>query len=158
MKLFKRIKYEFGYDMETMLKTDIPECEKNRPLFWNNYNQKKFKDIVFDKIKNKKIDVYSFDKMDKLSSAEIDTLMINWIVEDIDPETGDFINLKENFGVEDLMSFIFYENWYINEKTLQIHKQVLGVAPVFSRSALNIEGEDGVERSTPFFIYFNKEK
>ena len=149
MKLFKKIKYEFGYDSEKMLKTDIPESEKEESLFWNSYNKKKFKEIIFDRITNKKHDVYSFDKMQKLSLAEVDSLMVLGVVEDIDPETGEMNYIKKKYQIEDLKTFIFYENWYINPKTLQIHKKVLGVAPVFYISS------DKIEKKIPFFIYLN---
>jgi len=157
MKLFKKIKYEFGYDIEKMRKTDIPEYEKERPLFWNNYNNKKFKEIIFDKIVNKKLDVYSFDTMKRLSSAEIDTLMIKGTVIDINPDTGENIYVQEKFKIEEFKSFIFYENWYVNPKTLQIHKQVLGVAPVFYTKLLK-EDKEEIEKRVPFLVYFNEEK
>ena len=39
---------------------------------------------------------------------------------------------------------------------MQIHKQVMGVAPVFYFSSVDKENVEHIEKRIPFFLYFNK--
>ncbi len=156
MKLFKKVSYEHGFDLETMKRTDIPESETTKPLFWNSYHSKTFKETIFDKIVNKKVDVYSFDKMQKLSSREVDSLLVYGKIEDIDFETGEAIDIVDNITLSDFKTIIFQENWYVNPKTMQIHKQVVGVAPVFYFLYVDQDNVEHVEKRIPFFVHFNQ--
>ena len=69
------------------------------------------------------------------------------------------IKVEANSKKEELLSekyIIDDEVSNVNPKTLQIHKQVLGVAPVFYNSFINEKGEDEIEKRIPFLIYFNE--
>ncbi len=59
---------------------------------------------------------------------------------------------------EKINSYIFIENWYINENTLQIHKEVVGIAPVSIYYDKTDEENKKPLRKIPFVVYFDSNK
>ncbi|MCF6366168.1 MAG: ankyrin repeat domain-containing protein [Bacteroidales bacterium] len=158
MSLFKKVKYEFWTENPMQKEIPvIPEIEKNRPLFWSSYNQSTFKEVIFNSAVKGEINAYNFYSGKKLSS---DDLMQNlnlpaYIIEDVDPETGDFIKktVQDKINPKDINSFIFIENWYVDEKNLSMKKEVVGIAPVIYYSENN-----KYKKIIPFVVYFDESK
>jgi hypothetical protein len=161
MKLFKKIKYEFGFaSVEEFTYLGLPNVEINKPLFWSSYNQKTFKKVLLETAMSGKVNTYDFTTKQRLSADELKDKLVLYkdSVEDIDPETGEFIFLILTKKIEhtDINSFIFIENWYIDPQTYDIGKEVIGIAPVvyFRKD----ENSPDYEKKIPFVVYFNESK
>jgi len=170
MKLFKKTEYEFLLENEDILfenseitngiSTYIENI--NTPLL-NSYSRSKFINMLFAQVLSGKSEGVDYetgtrlnpDEIRKRAGERIDTLMME------DPENYELLKevvLKTEFTsfLNEIKSIIFIEEWYIDEKTLQIKKVVKGVVPV--RWYYNYEDYEQIklEKIKLFQVNFNQ--
>ncbi len=77
---------------------------------------------------------------------------------DYDNNTGDESQkvVKSQFQPSEIRSLLFYEDWYINESTLQFDKRITAIAPVRYYMRDESEGEFGTKK-IPCVLYTNSE-
>jgi len=77
---------------------------------------------------------------------------------DYDINTGDEIQkvVKSQFQPMEIRSLLFFEDWYINESTLQIDKRITAIAPVRYYMRDESEGEFDIKQ-IPCVLYTNSE-
>jgi ankyrin repeat protein len=161
MELLKKIKYEYFIEDPTDEEFEIiPNIEENKALFPSSYNKKKFKDELFELVTTGTVKAYDFHNGQKLSNEEInerlkiysDTVLL------MDVETGElFEALDEKItGSEDIKSFVFLENWYLDSKSLSIKKDVIGIAPVVYYEDRRNDDDYVIRRKILFTLYFDE--
>ena len=80
------------------------------------------------------------------------------LVEDLEDPDGPML-VKEIIEpeTEKIKSYVFIENWYLDTKTLQIEKEVVGIAPV--RYYINTDNPTAQPvRKIDFVVYFDESK
>ncbi|MCF8298725.1 MAG: hypothetical protein K9J13_14345 [Saprospiraceae bacterium] len=122
---------------EILFEDKIQLIEKHNCPFWNSYNKDQLANYLLD-ASIVKDNAYSYENPEqKLNSQEI--------VDIIEPkrnesfyifsDDGDIlrdtsIQITEALTAYDIVSYIFYEEWFINPTTLYIEKKITGICPV----------------------------
>ncbi|MCD4794317.1 MAG: hypothetical protein K8R54_13865 [Bacteroidales bacterium] len=170
MKLFNKVTYEYyinNVELEMYRINDdiiqglqLEEClEKQGCAYWTSHTKEKFKHLIIDDVISGKRKGFDFHTL-KLLETEKCKKRIGIFTDSIyspNIETGEFtVNIFERqLDYSEIKSFIFIENWYVDEITLRIKKEVLGVAPVrtyYKEDDYNLEKP---QKIIPFVVFFN---
>ncbi len=147
---------------DTLLKLqneDYRSVENENSPFLNAVTQRNVAQLFYKKAMDENTIVFDMDgfykKKEDINSA------FGVRVEDIvvyDIETGDEAVKKviDEFQPDQIRSLLFYEDWYINEATLQFDKRITAIAPI--RYYIKDDSEDGTPRKQiPCVLYTNNE-
>jgi len=142
--------YDYGY-MDTVFYSNLYEEEKP---FWVPYNKRKLADALCNLVLDKKLKAYDYNNPERvLGAEEIDNKLFKRdtvILEN--PETNETetrvitVENKDNIN-----SYVFYEDWYINPNSLAIVKKVKAVAPVINEK-MYYDDKDFKRIFDPLFI------
>lgn len=170
MKLFNKVTYEYyinNIELEIYrINNDIIQdlhleqnLEKQGCVYWTSFTKEKFKHLIIDDVIKGKREGFDFqtrklleiDKCKERIGIYIDSVYVP------DIETGELtINTYEReLDYSEINSFIFIENWYIDEISLRIKKEVTAVAPVRTYYSDDDFDQNKPIKIIPFFINLN---
>lgn len=139
-------------DIKSMKYTEKFSCP-----FWSSYSRQKLVYTIFDQVLSGKSSAYDYHNNMELDTMEIRNRMDAGIrsYTIIDPETGYEIKKTElpDPDLDEIQSVIFIEEWYYDEKTLELGKKLKGVAPIRSYFP---DGDGPFEERIVFVTYFNE--
>ena len=123
------------------------------------------KNVLIQKLISKQVQAYSFMLRDTLTALSYDE-----VKQRMGEETQTYINIDETTGNEDtvkvdkkiepseIVGIAFIEDWYIDNKTMQIYKDVKGIGLVREYTKEMQGQESQIARVIPFFVYFSNHK
>lgn len=170
MKLISEVTYEYyinNVELEIYrINEDLMQglqLEKNLKKqgceYWTSYAKEKFKHLIIDDVISRKRKGFDFQTL-KLLETEKCKKRIGIFTDSIyspNIETGEFTvnTFERQLDYSEIKSFIFIENWYVDEITLRIKKEVLGVAPVRTYYKEDDYNSEKPQKIIPFVVYFN---
>lgn len=137
MKFLGHFQYEFSIENKTLFGKDDENAlyleELDAPN-WNSFARQIFRNLLINRAlsgKSKVVDYYTNNALNLDEIKENLGYGVQKVVV-IDPETGQEkeIEMETNIYKEDIKSLIFFEDWYIDTKTMRIKKYVKAIAPV----------------------------
>jgi hypothetical protein len=158
LKQIYRIKYEFPIENENLsfyAEWEFGKYEKYDNPMWTVLAADRLKNLLFKAVINGKIQPYDFETGEPMSLADcrigLGEREENYMIyNEYEEYTDNIVKIPAN--MDDVKSFIFVEDWLIDEQSLQIVKTVVGIAPV--RYYMPSYENEQIERKVPFVIYF----
>lgn len=135
------------------------------PEWLENIQVKHAINILLSKALSGTAQAYSFMIRDSLTPLTVSDLKIR-----LGEETQSYINVDETTGEEDTVSIdkkiepneitgvVFIEDWYIDNKTMQIYKDVKGIGLVREYVKYLDANEPEIAKTIPFIMYFSNHK
>ncbi len=112
---------------------ELAFIEKENCPFWNSMDKSTLCDFIFNlnKIKDKSYDFTNPSK--KLSETEIKNILFpkeKFSIYDFSKEEYIDTLIANPIQSNDIISFIFFEEWFLDEETLYLEKKITAIVPV----------------------------
>lgn len=148
--------------LEKDVTTVVPFNNSDNPEFYNNILVNYTVEVIIDYMLKTKTPAYSFmfrDSVKAIPQADIALRLGQETVKEvvIDEESGetDTVLIDRKIELSEIIGFAFIEDWYLDEETMQIYKEVKAIAPVRQYTKIMSNGEYDTGTSIPFCMYFS---
>lgn len=147
--------------LETNVAYEVPFNNEENPEFLDRIQIHHVAKTILDKALCGNVKSYSFAYRDTLLLREQDevkeSLGEGTICYTNEDEVGniDTLCVEQKADVQEITGLAFIEDWYINEKTMEIVKIVKGIAPVRTYYHFVDNSEPELVKSIPFVMYLN---
>ena len=168
MQLFQKVKYEFNVSNTYPTPENADEYEwdlyyekENSPA-WSSYSKQRFTYFIIDEVLTANRPAYDFNTGEQVPIQKIrehlgeskDTIMIeNW---DSDFSEYQEVVVENPIRLNEIQSFIFIEDWYVDTISMQINKKIIGIAPVRHYYRDEDYDQENVIKKTLFVVYFDE--
>lgn len=125
-----------------------------RNPFWNSHTYTTLVDALFNNVEEGKVNTFDFNTKETISYSEIEDRMgATEMTITYQNEEGDEVTqtIKPDLIAKEIKSLIFIEDWYIEENSLALRKEIKGIAPV--RYFMKGKSED-IIKQIPFVILY----
>ncbi len=136
------------------------EVSFNDDITNNKYlDVEKFAHLIIDPVLKGEKKAYDFFEKTELKPIDIKYTLGYSVdsVEEENPETGEWVSkvieTAEDFS--SIKAFIFTEDWYIDNKTFAIRKEVKSIAPVIIKTKIDSDGEAYQSKKIAFLVKLN---
>ena len=136
---------EGNYGKKTNRWSDFVSYYENwKAPFLTFYGRNMLIETIFNKVKSGKISASDFSSKKKLTFKEIKERMgakdMTMIIEELDGTKVEK-TISGYYNLDDIKSYIFTEDWYLDPVTLRIVKKVRAIAPVWYKDIMNDNNE-----------------
>jgi hypothetical protein len=140
---------------------EVPLKNEANPEFLENIQVKHVIDVLLAKTLCGNVQAYSFMMRDSLTALPVSDIKLR-----LGEETESYVNVDETTGEQDTISVdkkiepseitgvAFIEDWYIDTKTMQIYKDVKGIALVREYMKYLDANEPEQAKTIPFVMFF----
>lgn len=139
---------------------EVPLVNEENPEFLENISVKQIAKVLVEKALSGTIDCYSFSFRDSLilhSPEEVkkDLGKETTCYEEENEGIIDTICVDKDIDIGEICGVAFIEDWYVNKHTMEIYKDVKGIAPIraFYHTPDN-DTQSELVKSIPFVMYF----
>lgn len=165
--IHNEVLYDYNFITPDSQKCDFIEkyndtyrlTEKYNCPFWNSYNKATLFESIIKLARKKTIKLYEYNNPSKeIAKNELlgiidfnDTTFVEDVV------TGKDIEIITSYSLDEkqIVSYVFFEDWYIDTKTLYIEKTIKAIAPV---AAFYIEKEEKIIFKPLFILSLEQNK
>lgn len=148
--------------LEKNVAYEVPLYNKDNPEFLENIMPKHVLNVFLEKALSESVPVYSFMLRDSLIALTIDDVKFRLgegveLVAEYDSETGeeDTLRYEKKIDPQELSGLAFIEDWYIDETSMAIYKDVKAVALVREYYKFLDQNDPELVKVIPFMMFFS---
>lgn len=139
---------------------EVSFVNEDNPEFLEDIQIKQVAKVVVEKAICGNVDCYSFAYRDTLLPRELDEVKISLGKETIcyDNENDetletDTLCIDKEIDLKEITGLAFIEDWYLNDSTMEIYKEVKAIAPVRTYYHDTEDTQSELVKSIPFVMY-----
>ncbi|MCQ2959195.1 MAG: hypothetical protein MJ198_03285 [Bacteroidales bacterium] len=139
---------------------EVPLTNENNPEFLEDMHVKQVVKTIVEKATCGNVDCYSFAYRDTLIPRSLEEVKISLGKETICYDTEidetyetDTLCIDKEIDLKEITGLAFIEDWYINDSTMEILKEVKAIAPVRTYYHNSDDTQSELVKSIPFVMY-----
>ena len=133
--------------------------KQDDPSFIRGFNEENFTQLFLNSVLSGKKKAYSFDDINTILSVDEIKQVIGVTVDTMFVENEDAsmdtVIVQNEADPESIIGLIFIEDWFYNEQTMVIEKEVKGIAPIWYNVIITSDGQSYETKQIPFLIKFD---
>jgi len=155
---FKQKYPELSNSFSNLSNEDYTVFENENSPFLNSITQQKMALLFYKKAMDENTITYSSEGFYQPKQSINDALNVrDVLVSDYSENVEVLKKIHYDFNPQELKSILFFEDWYINEATLQFDKRITAIAPVRYYFREDDYDDNSHLKRVPFLIYTNNE-
>lgn len=151
-KAFRLIASDVAYE--------VPLVNKENPEFLDDIQVKQVVKTIVEKAICGNVESYSFAYRDSLIQRTLDEVkqslgkeIICYNTENDETNETDTLCIDKDIDLKEITGLAFIEDWYLNDSTMEILKDVKGIAPVRTYYHNTDDTQSELVKSIPFVMY-----
>ena len=139
---------------------EVPLVNNENPEFLDDIQVKQVVKTIVEKATCGNVDSYSFAYRDSLIQRTLDEVkqslgkeIICYDTENTETYETDTLCIDKDIDLKEITGLAFIEDWYVNDSTMEILKDVKGIAPVRTYYHNTDDTQSELVKSIPFVMY-----